>query len=57
VAINLHRQTDRQMGGWKDAVKFFYVSEFWEVLVVGEGQGRQAGSLKYPPRKAHASRN
>ncbi len=57
MAINLHRQTDRQMGGWKDAVKFFYVSEFWEVLVVGEGQGRQAGSLKYPPRKAHASRN
>ncbi len=35
---------------------FFIKTESWVLLVVGEGQGRQAGSLKYPPRKVHVCR-
>jgi hypothetical protein len=32
---------------------FVIKTESWVLLNVGKGQRRQAGSLKYPPRKVH----
>jgi hypothetical protein len=32
---------------------FLNQTKFWVLLVVGKGQRRQVGSLKYPTRKVH----
>jgi hypothetical protein len=56
ITVSWGRATKAAGAGIECSI-FLFKTKFWVLLIVGKGRGRQAGSLKYPPRKVSVHGN